>query len=259
MRAHGRTIWRGVRWLIALAAIGFWAWLFFVQVRMPPMDESVPFEEWYGSWSDTISVSAVFLAFVFGFVWPRGGMQWRNAGLFSAFIISLFVEMFGIPLTIFVLAPLLHVPAFDFGMNESHLWAFLLDRAGVIPLAWGVHLVMVVSMALIAFAIALVAVGWAQVYGARHELRTTGIYRFVRHPQYLGLMLVIVAMNIQWPTIPTLVMAPVLIVMYVRQARREDRDLEARFGVTFAAYAARVPGFVPRLRHGSVLAGHQPG
>ena len=163
--AYGRTIWRWVRWLIALAAIGFWVWLFLVQVWMPPMEESVPFEHWYGSWGDTLIVSAVFLAFVFGFVWPRGGIQWRNAGLYSAFIISLFVEMFGIPLTIFVLAPLLHVPALDFGMNESHLWAFLLDRAGLVPLAFGVYLVMVVSMALIALGIALVAVGWAQVYG----------------------------------------------------------------------------------------------
>ena len=257
--AHGRTMWRGVRWLIALAAIGFWVWLFLVQVWMPPMEESVPFKDWYGSWGDTLIVSAVFLAFVFGFVWPRGGMQWRNAGVYSAFIISLFVEMFGIPLTIYVLAPLLHLPALDFGMNESHLWAFLLDRAGVVPLAWGVHLVMMVSMALIALGIALVAGGWAQVYGARHELRTTGIYRFMRHPQYLGLMLIIVALNVQWPTIPTLVMAPVLIVMYARQARREDRDLDARFGVTFAAYAARVPAFVPHLRHGSLLPGHQPG
>lgn len=258
-RTSGRALWRWVRWLIALAAIGFWIWLFLVQVSMPPMEDSPPFEDWYGNWGDTLIVSAVFLVFVFGFVWPRGGMQWRNTGLYSAFIISLFVEMFGIPLTIFVLAPLLHVPALDFGMNQSHLWAFLLDRAGLVPLAWGVYLVMVVSMALIALGIALVAVGWAQVYGARHELRTSGIYRFLRHPQYLGLMFVIVALNIQWPTIPTLVMAPILIVMYVRQARREDRELEARFGRAFAAYAARVPAFVPGLRRRGAVPRRQPG
>ncbi len=199
-------------------------------------------------------MSGVFLAFVLGFVWPRGGLQWRNAGVYSAFLISLFVEMFGVPLTIFVLAPLLEVRVLDFGMNESHLWAFLLDRAGLVPLASGVYLVMTVSMGLIALGLALVAVGWAQVFGARHELRTSGIYRVWRHPQYLGLILVIVALNIQWPTLLTLAMAPVLIVMYVRQARREDEELEARFGRAFAVYAARVPAFIPRLRPRTVAA-----
>jgi len=97
------------------------------------------------------------------------------------------------------------------------------------------------------------------LFGARHELRTSGIYRFVRHPQYLGLILVIVALNIQWPTLLTLAMAPVLIVMYVRQARREDEDLEARFGRAFAVYAAREPAFMPRLRPRTVVAEQRPG
>jgi len=239
--------WPWARWLIALAAIGFWIWLFLVQLTMPPMAHGLRFEDWYGNWRDALIVSAVFLAFVLGFVWPRGGMQWRNAGVYSAFLISLFVEMFGIPLTIFVLAPLLDLRALDFGMNESHLWAYFLDRAGLLPLASAVHLVMTVSMGLVALGLALVAVGWAQVFRVRHELRTSGIYRFVRHPQYAGLILVVVALNIQWPTILTLAMAPVLVVMYVRQARREDEELAARFGGTFASYAARVPAFVPRV------------
>lgn len=242
-----RGIWLGARWLIALAATGFWVWLFTVQVSMRPMEYSLPFEDWYGNWRDVFVVSGVFIAFLLGFAWPRGGAQWRNAGLYSAFLISLFVEMFGIPLTIFLLAPLLGLPAFDFGMNESHLWAYLLDQAGLVPLAWGVYLVMTVSMALIALGLALVAVGWVQIFGARHELKTSGIYRLVRHPQYLGLILVVVALNIQWPTIPTLLMAPVLIVMYARQARRVDKELEARFGGAFASYASRVPAFCPRL------------
>ncbi len=253
-RSRARSIGRWLRWLIALAAIGFWVWLFVVQVRMPPMEENIPFEDWYGDWRDVVLVSGVLLLFVLGLVWPRGGAQWRNAGLFAAFLISLFVEMFGIPLTIFVLAPLLHLRAIDFGMNESHLWAYLLDRAQILPLAWGVYLVMTVSMGLIAIGLAFVATGWVQVFGARHELLTSGIYRFIRHPQYLGLILVIVALNIQWPTIPTLLMAPILIVMYVRQAHREDRELEARFGSTFASYASRVPAFIPRVRRRTVLA-----
>jgi len=211
------------------------------------MAYSLPFEEWYGNWRDVFVVSAAFLVFVLGLVWPRGPAEWRNAGMYSAFLMSLFVEMFGVPLTIFLLAPLIDAPALGFGLSESHLWAYLLDRAQVVPLDWGVHIVMTISLALIAIGMALVAVGWAQVFGARYQLVTSGIYRFVRHPQYLGLILVIVAFNIQWPTILTLAMAPVLIVMYVRQARREDEELEARFGEAFVGYALRVPAFVPRL------------
>ncbi|GEM_PF-83191 len=235
------------RWLIVLAVIGFWGWLFLAQVSMPRMSYSLPFDAWYGHWREAAIASAVFLAFVLGLVWPRGPAEWRNAGMYSAFLISLFVEMFGVPLTIFLVAPLLDVPVFAFGLNESHLWAYLLDRAHALPIDRGVYWVMTTSVALIAVGMALVAVGWAQVYGRRYWLVTTGIYRIVRHPQYLGLILVIVAFNIQWPTILTLPMAPVLIVMYVRQARREDRRLEHRFGNHFHRYAARVPAFIPRL------------
>lgn len=252
-------MWLWARWLTAFAAIAFWVWLFVVQVAMPPMEHSVPFEDWYGNWRDAFIVSGVFLVFVLGLVWPRGGAQWRNAGLYSAFLISLFVEMFGIPLTIYAVAPLVQLHALDFGRNESHLGAYLLDQAQLVPLASGVHLVMTVSMALVAMGLALVAIGWVQVFGARHELMTSGIYRYVRHPQYLGLILVVLALNLQWPTIPTLLMAPVLIVMYVRQARREDKELEARFGGAFADYASRVPAFIPRPRRRRVPAGQANG
>lgn len=252
-RPHALAIGVWVRLLVAFAVIGLWVWSFVVQVRIQPMAYSLPFEEWYGNWSNVFVVSAVFLVFVLGLVRPRGRAEWRNAGMYSAFLISLFAEMFGFPLTIFLLAPLVDVPALEFGLSESHLWAYLLDRAQVVPLDWGVYLAMTVSIALIAIGMALLAVGWAQVFGARYQLVTTGIYRIVRHPQYLGLILVIVAFNIQWPTILTLAMAPVLIVVYVRQARREDRELEARFGKEFVDYASRVPAFIPRLRGRTVL------
>ena len=236
-----------MRWLVVLAVIGFWGWMFLKQVSMPFVTRSLPFEMWYGNWPSVLIVSAVFLVFVFGFVWPRGLVEWRNAGMYTAFLISLFVEMFGVPLTIFLVAPLLEVSVFEFGLNESHLWASLLDWARIMPVPRGVYWVMTLSLALITIGLALVAVGWAQVYGRRYWLVQTGIYRIVRHPQYLGLVLVVLAFNIQWPTILTLLMAPVLVVMYVRQARREDQQLEHLFGNDFRRYAARVPAFIPQL------------
>ena len=241
-------MWPWLRWFVVLGVIGFWLWIFAEHAAMPPMTHSLPFEVWYGNWQEVLLVSAVFVGFVLTLAWPRGRAEWRNAGVYSAFLISLFVEMFGLPLTIFLLAPLLDLSVFAFGLGESHLWAYLLARAGIMPLGWGVYLVMTVSLALIVAGMALLALGWAQVYRARHGLQTRGIYALIRHPQYLGLILIVLAFNIQWPTLPTLAMAPVLIVMYVRQARREDRELKARFGGEYVRYAARVPGFIPRLR-----------
>jgi protein-S-isoprenylcysteine O-methyltransferase Ste14 len=130
-------------------------------------------------------------------------------------------------------------------MNESHLWAFALDRLGLLPLRSGVFAVMAISTVFIAAGLGLLMAGWAAVYRGRDGLVTGGIYRWLRHPQYLGLILIVVAFTLMWPTLPTLVMAPVLVVMYVRLARREERELAARFGWGFGAYAARTPAFVP--------------
>lgn len=214
-------------------------------------EENMPFDKWYGNWPMVLMVTGIFLFFLFFLTRPRKPGEWRGAGLTTAFFISLFTEMFGIPLTIYVLAPLLGVEPKIFGMYESHLWAYLLSSTGAMSLMTGVYLVMVVSTGLLLLGFSLLAGGWNEVYRGEGALVTDGLYAKLRHPQYLGLILIIVAFLIMWPTILTFLLAPFLVGRYVLLGREEERELEERFGEEFRHYKERIPGFIPSLiRHG---------
>lgn len=240
-----KAAWGVIRWILAGLAVAWAVRLFVETVGERPGFHDVPHQIWYGNWRAVLILTGLFALFLFGFIRPRRRREWRNAGIYAAFLISLFTEMFGIPLTIYLVAPSLGLSSWGFGMNESHLWAFALERLGLLPLDLGVYLVMAVSVGLIVVGVSLLAIGWATVYRGRGTLVTKGIYRYLRHPQYLGLIQIVVAFNIQWPTFPTLLMAPVLIVMYIRLARREDEELRAAFGEAFADYVTRTRGFAP--------------
>ncbi|MDP3309380.1 MAG: methyltransferase, partial [Polaromonas sp.] len=79
---------------------------------------------------------------------------------------------------------------------------------------------------------------------------TTGLYARIRHPQYVAFVLILFGFLLQWPTLLTLVMFPILMVMYARLALTEEAEMRAQFGDVFERYARRTPRFFPRRWQG---------
>lgn len=133
----------------------------------------------------------------------------------------------------------------SFGHKAGHLNAVILERLGIMSLEEAWALVMTISSIFIWSGLIIVIIGWRKIYKTKGELETDGIYRYVRHPQYLGLMLITLGMLIQWPTIPTLLMWPILMFAYYRLARKEEKELEDVFGQLYRDYKSRVKAFIP--------------
>ncbi|NOX93463.1 MAG: isoprenylcysteine carboxylmethyltransferase family protein, partial [Gammaproteobacteria bacterium] len=134
-------------------------------------------------------------------------------------------------------------PALEpFSHKLGHLWVVVLGGS---TLAWAV--VMALSLTLMLMGYTLLSKGWTQIHAARSGLVTDGIYTYARHPQYTGLFLVIIGFLVQWPTILTVIMAPVLLFAYVHLARVEERRAEAEFGVEYDEYVRKTPAFFPPL------------
>jgi methanethiol S-methyltransferase len=189
----------------------------------------------YGLWSLVFINSAVFILFAFSFFKPQTKRDWRSFGAFSAFLVALFTEMYGFPLTIYLLSGWLQSRYPDvnwYSHDAGHFGPF--------------HLL---SFAFIGGGFLAISGGWKVLYEAqrRHALATMGIYSYVRHPQYVGFILIMFGFLLQWPTLLTLAMFPVLIFMYARLARIEERESLREFGDVYRIYMARVPGFIPRF------------
>ena len=202
----------------------------------------------YGLWSLVFLNSAIFIIFAFSFFKPATPRDWRSFGAFSAFLVALFTEMYGFPLTIYFFSGWLQstYPEIDwFAHDSGHLLEMMFGWEAN-PHFGPFH---ILSFIFIGGGFILLSAAWRGLYAAQKSgtLAVDGPYARIRHPQYVGFVLILIGFLFQWPTILTLAMFPVLVFMYWRLALNEERAVEAELGNVYRAYAASVPRFIPRL------------
>ena len=201
----------------------------------------------YGLWLLVVVNSAVFIIFAASFFHPRSTRDWKAMGAFSSFVVALMVEMYGFPLTIYFLSGWLgsRFESLTLTHDGGHLWSDLIGWEGD-PHVSPFHLA---SYLFIGGGFWAIAAAWPVLLRAARDgkLATTGLYARVRHPQYVGFLAIMVGFLLQWPTIPTLVMFPVLIVIYRRLSIQEEKAVAAEFGTAWQDYAERTPRFLPKL------------
>ncbi len=202
----------------------------------------------YGLWSLAIINSLVFIIFAFSFTKPNTPRDWRSFGAFSAFIVALFTEMYGFPLTIYLLSGWLSArfPGVDWLAHDSGHLLEMIFGWKTNPHFGPFHLL---SAVFIFGGFMLLAAAWKVLYQAQrtHRLATSGPYARIRHPQYVAFVLIMFGFLLQWPTLLTVIMFPILVFMYVRLARREEREVREEFGEEYRRYMERTPAFIPRL------------
>ncbi len=203
----------------------------------------------YGLWTLVAIHSAIFILFAFSFFKPQTKRDWRTLGAFSGFLVALFVEMYGFPLTIYLLSgwlPRRFPGAALLSHDAGHLWYSLLGLRGD-PHLSPIHMA---SNVVVIAGFLLLGAAWRVLFAAQrdHRLATGGPYRHLRHPQYIAFIAIMFGFLLQWPTILTLAMFPMLVFMYVRLAHREEREVATEFGETWQAYAALTPRWLPHIR-----------
>jgi protein-S-isoprenylcysteine O-methyltransferase Ste14 len=174
---------------------------------------------------------------------PKNWREWAGAGLVQAFIIALYAEMYGFPLTIYLL-----VRFFGLDRNNlnANLWSTFLGIGET-----GMMISMVIGYVLVFIGIGLFAQGWRELYHARQQnrLATDGLYGLVRHPQYTGLFIALFGEGVvHWPTVFSVILFPVIVLVYTLLAYREERQMLEQFGQQYRMYRDHVPMFFPGKR-----------
>ncbi|HEC40539.1 hypothetical protein LCGC14_0901980 [marine sediment metagenome] len=191
-----------------------------------------------------VVVYAVLFGFFLVFIPFKKKVQRRTTGVYLAFVIALAFEMFGIPLSIYIITWM-----FGIYYPTDAIWGHTLYPYIGLTGMW-------IGIALNIVGIIFVIEGWKKIYREywgqeleKRDLVTTGIYRFIRHPQYSGFLIITLGLLIHWATIPLVFMWPILLLLYYKLSKREEKLLEEEFNDKYLDYKREVPRFFPNPRH----------
>lgn len=211
-------------------------------------DDGHPFRIGYHNWFLVAFYVVVVGVFLFGILRPRKRVEWRSAGIAQAWVIALYAEMYGLPLTMYLAAWFTGQGEFVTDHFRGHAWAYLLGLGET-----GAIVFDLLGQALIVVGAVLAIIGWRQVYHSRGEMVTAGLYRRIRHPQYTGFLLFLFGSIVNWPTLITLLMLPLLVWTYYRLARMEEADAIRAYGDDYREYMKATGMFLPRFGPGVAM------
>ncbi len=174
-------------------------------------------------------------------VMPKGWREWTRAGIVQAFVIAFYAEMYGFPVTIYLLARIFNLDVAG-DVWDGNLWVYLTGSRWAMPAS------MIVGYTIVVFGAMLLIAGWRQVYRAntKGRIATGGPYALMRHPQYTGIFLALFGEGVvHWPTLFSLTAFPTIVVAYSFLARKEEQQMIKKFGDKYRSYQHRVPMFLP--------------